>query len=259
MMAMSLSTSHLQIIRMQQQCKVGQWPHQLHWFWHNGLIGRKDLVNHIGLGSHNNLVDFSYPNGLVGFISLVDCNDLVKHNGLVGRNDRVNHIGLDFIGHNGLIGFIGLGFIGFIDLSLFSLVGLIGFIGLGLVGLIGFSLVSLVGHSSLVSLIGFSGISLVGIIGLFSLGDFGIISLIGLSALSDSATSLAHRLIRLIGLVGLSTHWLCCHRLVDIKHTATHKVVPAQSSITKIADTVSIYYFTNSLLHVPSLMREKMW
>ena len=39
----------------------------------------------------------------------VDRNDLVDHNGLVGRNNLVYHIDLDFLGYNGIVGFIGLG------------------------------------------------------------------------------------------------------------------------------------------------------
>jgi hypothetical protein len=187
------------------------------------------LVELTGLVSHNNLIDFSGHNSLIGFISLVDRTDLVEHNGLIGRNDLLNHIGLDYIGHNGLVGFIGHGFIGFIGLGLVSLIGLI---GLSLVGLIG-------------------------LIGLISLGDLDIISLNGLSALP------ACQLIGLVVMVSLSNHWL--HDCLAAAMTVAAATISmgltthvAHSNGTEITNVASIYYFTTSLLHVHLLVREKM-
>jgi hypothetical protein len=87
---------------------------------------------------------------------------------IIGRND--------FIGHNGLVGFIGLDLVGFIGLGLVSLVG---FFHNGLVGFIGLGLVSLVGFFNRISLVG-----PIGFIGLIGLGNLSITSLVGSLALS---------------------------------------------------------------------------
>jgi len=80
--------------------------------------------------------------------------------------------------------------------------------------------------------------------------------------------SLACRLISFISLVGSSTHRLFCERLAtavnkatkvtwQLKQAAALGVATLQSSITITA--ASTYYFTVSLLHMHSLVREKMW
>jgi len=125
----------------------------------------------------------------------------------------------DFIGHNGLAGFIGL--------------GLIGFIGLGLVSLFGFfNRISLVGP--------------IGCIGLIGLGDLSITNLVGLSASSAC---------RLIGHIGFVKAAKTISR--QLKQAAALGVATLQSSATKIID-MAFYYFASSLLHVYSLLRETM-
>jgi hypothetical protein len=99
-------------------------------------------------------------------------------------------------------------------------------------------------------------ISLIGIIGLC------------LIASSASAASLVRQLISFVGLIGPSTHRLFCERLATAVHKATKitwrlkqaaalGIATLQSSATKTA--ASTYYFTVSLLHMHSLVREKMW
>jgi len=191
---------------------------------------------------------------LVGLIGLVD----VGHNHLADFI-VVHHDLIDFIGHNGLVRYIGLsvsfigGFIGFVGLGIgivslggiignIRLVGFIGFVGLVLVGFIGLGLVN----------------QLIGLIGLISLGLVDIISLIGASiglcitSLVGSSASSAHQLIGLISFVIAAktiSRWL--------KQAAALGVATLQSSATKIID-VAIYYFASSSLHVYSLVKEKM-
>jgi hypothetical protein len=99
-------------------------------------------------------------------------------------------------------------------------------------------------------------ISLIGIIGLC------------LIASSASAASLVRQLISFVGLIGPSTHRLFCERLATavnkatkitwrLKQAAALGIATLQSSATKTA--ASTYYFTVSLLHMHSLVREKMW
>jgi hypothetical protein len=130
---------------------------------------------------------------------------------IIGRND--------FIGHNGLVSFIGL--------------GLVGFIGLGLVSLVGFfDRISLVGP--------------IGFIGLIGLGDLSITSLVGSSASSAR---------RLIGLISFVIAAKTISR--RLKQAAALGVATLRSSATEIID-VAFYYFASSSLHVYSLVREKM-
>jgi hypothetical protein len=126
-----------------------------------------------------------------GLVCLVGCIDLVNHIGLFG------HIGLvGRIGHNSPISFIGLGFVGFIGLSLVSFVGIIShislvgrggfsyinnFIGLGLVGFIGLNLGSLINSISLMGLDG-----LIGFIRLVDRISFGLNGLIGKGIIINS-------------------------------------------------------------------------
>jgi hypothetical protein len=128
-----------------------------------GLVGRNSFVDHVGLFGH---------------ICLVGHINLVNHIGLFGHIDLVG-----CIGHNSLVGFIGLGLVGFIGLSLVSFVGLCinGFIGLGLVGFIGLGLGSLVKGISLIRLVG-----LIGFIGLVGLVSFGLNGLIGKGIIVNS-------------------------------------------------------------------------
>jgi hypothetical protein len=180
----------------------------------NGLVG-------YGLISHNCLIN---QNGLVNHNGLVDRNNLVNHNGpvgchndLVGHNDLVDHISLvGSIGHNCLVGFIGL--------SIVSLIGL-GFVGFTSLGLI--SLVRLIGHISLVGLGGFSGIN-----------DFSLIGLIGLIGCISLIVSLA----------SLSALWLCqrCNRAKTKSHSHVIKyaqgVAMVQSRATKITNAAIHFY-----------------
>jgi hypothetical protein len=80
--------------------------------------------------------------------------------------------------------------------------------------------------------------------------------------------SLARRLISFISLVSSSTHRLFCERLATalnkatkitwrLKQAAALGVATLRSSATETA--ASTYYFTISLLHMHSLVREKMW
>jgi hypothetical protein len=87
--------------------------------------------------------------------------------GLIG-----GHISL---GHDSLVGFIGLGLVGFIGLSLVSLVRLISDI-IGLIGLNSFSLVSLSGPSDIMGLISLGLVSLLGLNGHISLVGLGCFS-----------------------------------------------------------------------------------
>ena len=91
---------------------------------------------------------------------------------------------------------------------------------------------------------------------------------LGLIASSASLASLARRLISFISLVGSSTHQLFCERIATavneatkitwrLKQAAALGVATLRSSATKTA--ASTYYFTVSLLHMHSLVREKMW
>jgi hypothetical protein len=78
---------------------------------------------------------------------------------------------------------------------------------------------------------------------------------------------LALRLISFVGLIGSSTHWLFYERLATavneakirwrLKQAAALGVATLRLSATKTA--ASTYYFTVSLLHMHSLVREKMW
>jgi hypothetical protein len=96
-------------------------------------------------------------------------------------------------------------------------------------------------------------ISLIGIIGLC------------LIASSASAASLVRQLISFVGLIGPSTHRLFCERLATavnkatkitwrLKQAAALGIATLQSSATETA--ASTYYFTVSLLHMHSLVRE---
>jgi hypothetical protein len=161
------------------------------------------LVKPILIVRINDLNGHTSHNGLIGLVrccimGLIDLFALSKHwlNSLV-----------DFLGCNGLIGFIGLGLVGFIGLGLVSLVGLIDRISL--VGLIGFSdICGLVDQISLASLSGISGLSgcighsgLVGLIGLICLGGcVGLIKLVELIGLGNT------RIIGFIGHNGLIGH-----------------------------------------------------
>ena len=97
----------------------------------SGLVGQISLVGRIGLDCITSLVG---NNGLVGSIKLFKLSELivkypigliVRISGLIGHNGLVGRIL-----HNGLVSFIGLGIVGFVGLSLDSLVGLIGHISL---------------------------------------------------------------------------------------------------------------------------------
>jgi hypothetical protein len=230
-----------------------------------GFIGQTSLVELIGLVDHTGLgldgislvgLGFLGVNGLISVVNLVDRISL-----LVGQISLVNPIGLklishfclnsrfnilDFIGHNGLIGFIDLG-VSFIGLSLDSLGGLIGHISL-----IGRCIISFIESAASSN---HWPISLIGVIGIY------------LIASSASAASLARRLISFVGLNGSSTHRLFCERLATavneakirwrLKQAAALGVATLRLSATETA--ISTYYFTVSLLHMHSLVREKMW
>jgi len=86
----------------------------------------------------------------------------------------------------------------------------------------------------------------IGLIGIISLGNLGITSLVGLPASS------ARQFIGLIGFVNEATKitW-------RLKQAAALGVATLQSSATKTAALT--YYFTASLLHMHSLLSEKMW
>jgi hypothetical protein len=227
-----------------------------------GLVGHPGfgLVGYTGLGLDGiSLVGLGFlgVNGLISVVNLVDHISL-----LVGQISLVNPIGLklishfclnsrfsilDFIGHNGLIGFIDVG-VSFIGLSLNSLGGLIGHIRL--VGRCIIGLIKLAVSSNLWP------ISLIGVIGLC------------LIVSSSSIASLARRLISFVGLIGSSTHRLFCERLATavneatkitwrLKQAAALGVATLRLSATKTA--ASTYYFTVSSLLMHSLVREKMW
>ena len=136
-------------------------------------------------------------------------------------------------------------------------------------------------------------ISLIGLISLISFGDVGIIGLVGLLALSACqligficlVTIHTCQLIgfislginSLISLLALSTCWLiglggfaiCDLAAAIIAATATlsapahkkatHTVVVAKSSATKIINEAIYTYCAASLLHVHWFVREKMW
>jgi hypothetical protein len=179
-----------------------------------GLVGHpgSGLVGHTGLSLDGiSLVGLGFfgVNGLISIVSLVDHISL-----LVSQISLVNPIGLklishvclnsrfsilDFIGHNGLIGFIDLG-VSFIDLSLDSLGGLIGHISL-----VGRCIIGLIESAASSN---HWPISLIGVIGL------------GLIASSASVASLACRLISFISLVSSSTHRLFCERLATAVNEA---------------------------------------
>jgi hypothetical protein len=174
---------------------------------YTGLAGLIKLVELISFVGHDGIFGLIGPNGLAGQISLIGLigingriglnghNDvvglasIVGNDGLINPNDLVGFIGLGvsfigFSGHNGDISLIGLGFI-------LSACWLIGFIGLGLVGFIGFGLDSLVsisgliGHNCLDGIIGLGLVSLVDLVGLSGIngliGKISLISLIGIS------------------------------------------------------------------------------
>jgi hypothetical protein len=163
---------------------------------------------------------------------------LVSISGLIGRNHLVGFIGLDvvslicFISLNGHIGLVGR----------ISHNGLIDVIGLSLIKL------SVLSNHWLISLIG----------------------VIGLGVIASSAltASLACRLISFVSLVGSLTHRLFCEQCLaaavfeatqiswQLKQAAALRVATLQSSTTETA--ASTYYFTASLLHMHSLVREKM-
>jgi hypothetical protein len=134
----------------------------------NGLFGRNLAFGLISAFGQNLTFGRTTAFGLLtafGYITVGCCitlqlrngrvnrTDLVDHNGLVGRNDLVDHIGLDFLGHNGLNGVIGLGvsFIGFVgQVGLVNIVILVGLNGIGLIGyngLVGFIGIGLVAAS----------------------------------------------------------------------------------------------------------------
>jgi hypothetical protein len=147
-----------------------------------GLIGRIGLVGLVGISDLAGRISLISLVGISGFglVSLIGLGDL-SIIGLIGLNGfsligligpsgisgLVDHTGLDFIGHNGLIDFIGLGLEGFISL------GLVGFIGLGLGSLV-----------NGISLIGLAG--LIGFIGLVGLISFGLNGLIGKGIIVNS-------------------------------------------------------------------------
>jgi hypothetical protein len=148
----------------------------------NGLIGRMGLVGLVGISCLVGGISLISLVGISGFglVSLIGLGNLSVI-GLIGLNGfslisligpsgisgLVDHIGLDFIGHNGLVDFMGL--------------GLDGFIGLGLIGFIGLSLGSLINGISLIGLLG-----LIGFIGLIGLVSFGLNGLIGKGIIVNS-------------------------------------------------------------------------
>jgi hypothetical protein len=151
---------------------------------------------------------------------------------------------LDFISHNGLIGFIDLG-VSFIGLSLDSLGGLIGHISL-----VGRCIIGLVESAASlnhwpISLIGFIGFCLI--------------------ASSASAASLARRLISFVGLISSLTHRLFCKttaineatKITWLKHRASDGVAALQMSASEIVNAATVYYAASSL-HVHTFVREKM-
>jgi hypothetical protein len=137
------------------------------------------------------------------------------------------------------------------------------FIGLSFVSLVGFislidhiGLVGRIDHNVLVGVIGLSLISLVGIVGLIGFGliRFGLISFIGIGNLSitsifGSSASLAHHLLILFILVGLSNNW-------PFKQAA-HGVAIKLTSVTEITKVIISYSL--ALLHTHSFVRETMW
>jgi hypothetical protein len=138
-----------------------------------GLVGISGLVGQISLISLVGISGF----GLVSLIGLCDLSiiGLIGLNGFSllsligpsGISGLVDHTDLNFIGHNGLVNFMGL--------------GLDGFIGLGLVGFIGLGLGSIVNGISLIGLVG-----LIGFISLISLVSFGLNGLIGKEIIVNS-------------------------------------------------------------------------
>jgi hypothetical protein len=91
-----------------------------------------------------------------------------------------------------------------------------------------------------------------------------------LIASSASVAYLARRLISFISLVGSSTHRLFCERLATavnevtkitwrLKQAAALGVATLQFSAYEIANATMSYYHAASLLHMHSLVREKMW
>jgi len=170
---------------------VGRIDHiGLNLFGHNGLLGYD--ISLIGLG----FVGF-VGIGLVSLASLVGNNGLAGRNDLVDRIglNLFSHNGLNsFIGLG--VSFIGPGFVGFIGLCLVSIAGFI--IHISQVGVGGFSGISgLVGQISLVNLSGISGISGIsgcidhnGLIGLIGISLVSLVSSATLAlALSDSLAS----------------------------------------------------------------------
>jgi len=134
---------------------------------HNGLVGRNDLIDHIGL-------------------------DLFGHNGLYGVIGLgVSLIGVGLVSFIGLsISFIGLGIIGFVGLSLVSLGGLIGhfsFVGRCIIGLIESSASS---NHWPIGLIGIIGLGLIASSASMASLARRLISFVGLVGLST------HRLFR---------------------------------------------------------------
>ncbi len=192
---------------------------------------------------------------LIGFVDLINCNNIGDHIGIVCRNDLTDHIGINFIGHDGFIGninlrvsFIDLGFVGFVSLGLSSLGGLIDYI----------SLVS----RCIISLIKSATLSNHWLIGLIGIIGFGLI------ASSASADLSAHRPHRPHNFAA-ATRQACNFAAAIIAATTTPLSLPLKlatngfaiklRSVTKITKVTITYYCAASLLHVYLLMREKMW
>mgnify|MGYP000883397652 CR=1 FL=1 len=85
---------------------------------HYGVIGRADLIDLIKFVSYNGLINC---NGLVDFIGVVIFFGLDRLIGLAGLIDDIRLIGPS--GHNGLVGFMGLGLVGLIGFGCVSLIG----------------------------------------------------------------------------------------------------------------------------------------
>jgi hypothetical protein len=257
----------------------------------NGLLGRKDLVDHIGLFGHIGFIGRISHNGLDGFFG---CNDLV---GFVDLVNLVDIFGLSgIIGHNSLVSVIGLSLVGFSGLSLVSLVGLIGRISLiGQISLV--NLNNLIGQISLVGLIGLGGIigiSGSGVLRLVSINDIGsfknlslinfvLISFVGLSFIGgfvglaslvgfiglDLFGFIGIGFVSIISLVssrGVSTFFvaLCNHNHLAaaaakttrwLKHTVSHGVATPRISTSKILNAATVFYATSSL-HACLFVRE---
>jgi hypothetical protein len=143
------------------------------------------------------------------------------HNGLI-----------DLIGHNCLIGFIGLGLVGFIVL------GFVGFTSHDLISLVG-----LIGYISLVGLGGFSGIN-----------NFSLIGFIGLIGYISSTVSLT-------SLSALWLHQICNHAKMKshsnvIKYA--HGVATVQSRATK-TNNAAIWYCCAASLFLSLLFARESW